>query len=77
VVGTHFPEDRDVFESGLQRMREAFEGLRDRRMGAAAAEEEFLAGYDTVRDMASTFFLARPPSPSRTDQASHQLMQPE
>lgn len=77
MVGTHFPEDRDVFESALQRMREAFEALRDHRMGAAAAEEEFLGGYDTVREMASTFFLTQRTSPSRTDRASHQLMQPE
>jgi hypothetical protein len=59
VVGTHFPEDRDLFESALQRMREAFEALRDGRAGPAAAEEEFLAGYYTVHEIASTFFLAR------------------
>ncbi len=29
MVGTHFPEDRDILESALQRMREAFEALRD------------------------------------------------
>jgi len=29
MVGTHFPDDRDVLESALQRMREAFEALRD------------------------------------------------
>jgi hypothetical protein len=59
VVGTHFPDDRDVVESALQRMREAFEALRDGRLGPSRAEEEFLAGYDTARDMVSTLFLAR------------------
>ena len=49
-------------ESALQRMREAFEALRDGRLAPSAAEEEFLAGYDTVREMTSTFFLARRPS---------------
>ncbi len=59
MVGTHFPEDRDILESALQRMREAFEALRDGELGPAAAEEEFLAGYETARDMASALFLAR------------------
>ena len=59
MVGTHFPDDRDVVESALQRMREAFEALRDGRLGPSRAEEEFLAGYDTARDMVSTLFLAR------------------
>jgi hypothetical protein len=67
MVGTHFPDDRDVVESALQRMREAFEALRDGRMGPSHAEEEFLAGYDTVRDIVSTLFLERPTSPSRSD----------
>lgn len=62
MVGTHFPDDRDVFESALQRMREAFEALRDDRLAASRAEEEFRAGYDTVRDLASTFFLTGPSS---------------
>ena len=61
MPGTHFPDDRDVLESALQRMREAFEALRDGRMTPSRAEEEFLAGYDTVRDMVGTFFLMRPP----------------
>ncbi len=59
MVGTHFPDDRDVLESALQRMREAFEALRDGGMAPARAEEEFLAGYDTARDLVSTFFLAQ------------------
>jgi hypothetical protein len=59
VVGTHFPDDRDVLESALQMMREAFEALRDGRMAPARAEEEFLSGYDTARDMVGAFFLAR------------------
>jgi hypothetical protein len=70
VVGTHFPDDRDVFESALQRMREAFEALRDDRMAAGAAEQEFLAGYETVRDIGSTFFLARRMSVSRPPHGS-------
>jgi hypothetical protein len=61
VVGTHFPEDRDLLESALQRMTEAFESLRDGRVAPALAEEEFQAGYDTVRELASTFLLARRP----------------
>jgi hypothetical protein len=40
-------------------MREAFEALQDGRMAPARAEEEFLAGYDTARDMVSAFFLAQ------------------
>jgi hypothetical protein len=63
VPGTHFPDDRDVLESALQRMREAFEALRDGRMTPSRAEEDFLAGYDTVRDLVSIFFLTRPTSP--------------
>ena len=62
MVGTHFPEDRDVLESALQRMREAFEALRDGRMAPARAEEEFLAAYDAARDLVSAFFLAQPRS---------------
>jgi hypothetical protein len=63
MVGTHFPDDRDVLESALQRMREAFEALRDGRMSPARAEEEFLGGYDTARDLVSAFFLAQRMSP--------------
>ena len=63
MVGTHFPDDRDVLESALQRMREAFEALRDGRMAPARAEEEFLSGYDTARDLVSAFFLAQRMSP--------------
>jgi hypothetical protein len=77
VVGTHFPDDRDVVESALQRMREAFEALRDGRLGPSGAEEEFLAGYDTVRDMVSTVFLARQTWPDPDDRASDQLTQRE
>jgi hypothetical protein len=69
VVGTHFPDDRDVLESALQRMREAFEALRDGRMASARAEEEFLSGYDTARDLVSAFFLAQRMSPDRRDAA--------
>jgi len=63
VVGTHFPEDRDVFESALQRMREAFDGLQNGHLSPGAAQDEFLIGYDTVRDMATEFFLARQTRP--------------
>ena len=77
MPGTHFPDDRDVLESALQRMREAFEALRDGRMGPSRAEEEFLAGYDMVREMVGIFFLARQRPPSRDDRASDQLTQPE
>ena len=67
MVGTHFPDDRDVLESALQRMREAFEALRDGELTPGCAEEEFLAGYSTARDMVSTFFLTRPTSASGSD----------
>ena len=77
MVGTHFPDDRDVVESALQRMREAFEALRDGRLGPSGAEEEFLAGYDTVRDMVSNIFLARRTSADPDDRASDQLTQRE
>ena len=78
MVGTHFPDDRDVLESALQRMREAFEALQDGRMTPARAEEEFLAGYDTARDMVSTLFLARRVShEDLDDRASGQLTQRE
>ncbi len=77
MVGTHFPDDRDVVESALQRMREAFEALRDGRLGPSRAEEEFLAGYDTARDMVSTLFLARRTSQDTDDRASGQLTQRE
>ena len=73
MVGTHFPDDRDVVESALQRMREAFEALRDGRLGPSGAEEEFLAGYDTARDMVSTLFRARRASEDPDDRASGQL----
>jgi hypothetical protein len=69
MVGTHFPDDRDELESALQRMREAFEALLDGRMAPARAEEEFLAGYDTARDMVSIFFLAEGTSAARRDAA--------
>jgi hypothetical protein len=69
VVGTHFPEDRDVLESALQRMREAFEALRDGRMAPARAEEEFLDAYDTARDLVSVLFLARRTSAPGRDAA--------
>jgi hypothetical protein len=69
MVGTHFPDDRDVLESALQRMREAFEALRDGRMAPARAEEEFLSGYDTARDLVSAFFLAQRRSASGDDRA--------
>ncbi len=69
MVGTHFPEDRDVFESALQRMRAAFEGLRDGRLTAGAAEDEFLAGYDELRDVTSVLFLTRKPAPAEVRSA--------
>jgi hypothetical protein len=59
MVGTHFPEDRDVVLSALQRMREAFEGLRDARLDPGTAEDLFLAGYDELLDLTSVLFLTR------------------
>jgi hypothetical protein len=72
VPGTHFPDDRDVVESALQRMREAFEALRDGRMAPSRAEEEFLAGYDTVREVLGIFFLTR-----RTPRSADELTEPD
>jgi hypothetical protein len=77
VVGTHFPDDRDVLESALQRMREAFEALRDGQMTPGHAEEEFLAGYGTARDMVSTFFLTRQTSSSPSDRDAGPPAHPE
>ncbi len=68
MVGTHIPDDRDLFESGLQRMREAFDALREGRLSPEAAADEFLVGYDTVTDISSMFFLARRTA-RRTDQS--------
>jgi hypothetical protein len=51
MVGTHFAEDRDHFESAMQRMREAFTDLKDGRRSAAAAEDEFDQAYATVREI--------------------------
>lgn len=72
MPGTHFPDDRDVVESALQRMREAFEALRDGRMAPSRAEEEFLAGYDTVREVLGIFFLTR-----RTPHSADELTEPD
>ena len=69
MVGTHYPDDRDVLESALQRMREAFEALRDGELTPGRAEEEFLAGYSTARDLVSAFFLAQRMSSARGDVA--------
>jgi hypothetical protein len=77
VVGTHFPDDRDVLESAFQRMREAFEALRDGQMTPGRAEEEFLAGYGTARDMVSTFFLTRQTSLSPSDRDVGPAAHPE
>jgi len=77
VVGTHFPDDRDILESALQRMREAFEALRDGQMTPGRAEEEFLAGYGTARDMVSTFFLTRRAPSSGGDWDADPPAQPE
>jgi hypothetical protein len=40
-------------------MREAFEGLRDGHMTPGMAEDEFLVGYDTVRDLGSQLLLGQ------------------
>lgn len=59
MVGTHVPDDRDQFQSALQRMREAFDGLRNGTLTPGQAEDDFLAGYDLVADMSSIWFLSR------------------
>lgn len=58
MVGTHVPDDRDEYQSALQRMREAFEALRDGTLSPGAADDEFRAGYDTVADMSAMWFLS-------------------
>ena len=77
MVGTHYPDDRDVLESALQRMREAFEALRDGEMTPGRAEEEFLDGYSTARDMVSTFFLTRRTSSAPGDWEADPPAHPE
>ena len=57
MVGTHIPDDRDQFRSALQRMRAAFDGLRDGQLEAGAAHDEFLAGYDIIEEMSTAWFL--------------------
>ena len=61
MVGTHVPDDRDNFQSALQRMREAFEALRDGTLPPGQAEDEFVSGYDTVADLSTFWFLSRRP----------------
>ena len=58
MVGTHVPDDRDEFYSAMQRMREAFDGLRDGDLPAGAADDMFRSGYDTVADMATAWLIA-------------------
>lgn len=71
MVGTHFPEERDVVQSALQRMREAFDGLRDGQLDPGAAQDLFLAGYDDLLDATSVLFLTRRNPPAAPDAASH------
>ena len=59
MVGTHFPEERDILESALQRMREAFEGLKEGTLTPGAAQDVFNDGYDEVRDVTSILILSR------------------
>lgn len=57
MVGTHIPDDRDQFQSALQRMREAFDGLRAGRLDAGTAQDEFVSGYDVIEEMSTAWFL--------------------
>jgi hypothetical protein len=59
LVGTHFPEERDVVQSALQRMREAFDGLREGRLDPGHAQDLFLAAYDDLLDVTSVLLLTR------------------
>jgi hypothetical protein len=59
VVGTHVPDDRDYFQSALQRMREAFEGLQDGSLTSGQAEDDFRSAYDAVADLSAEWFLSR------------------
>lgn len=63
MVGTHFPEERDILESALQRMREAFDGLKDGALTPGAAQDLFNDGYDEVRDVTSMLILSRSSNP--------------
>jgi len=47
-----------------------------RLVGQSYSEEEFLAGYDTARDMVSAFFLAQRGSAARDDRAAGRPAEP-
>jgi hypothetical protein len=53
MVGTHLPDNRDRFQSALQRMREAFDGLRGGDLSAEDAEREVWAAYAEAGDLAA------------------------
>lgn len=53
MVGTHLPDERDRFQSALQRMREAFEGLREAAISIESAELQFRAAYAEVAEIAA------------------------
>lgn len=57
MVGTHIPDDRDQFRSALQRMCEAFDGLREGRLDPGSAQDEFRSGYDVIEEMSAVWFL--------------------
>ena len=59
VVGTHVPDNRDHYQSALQRMREAFEGLRDGTLTPQRAAEDFESAYEVVADMSTFWFLSQ------------------
>lgn len=59
MVGTHMPEDEDLFASALQRMREGFEGLRDGHLDVGAAEQIFHTGYGDALEVAGVLFARR------------------
>jgi len=61
-----------VVQSALQRMREAFDGLRDGQLDAGVAQDLFLAGYDDLLDATSVLFLTRRTVPGfGPDASSH------
>jgi hypothetical protein len=59
MVGTHFADDRDNFESAMQRLREAFVDVRDGRRNTALAEDDFEQALRTVREIVGPLLIDR------------------
>lgn len=55
------PDDRDQFESAMQRMREAFDGVREGTVDPVVAERDFSQAYGRVMDLVSISLIRRKP----------------